>query len=304
MKSMLTEKKSWKTQKGITLIALVVTIIVLLILAGISIMMLTGQNGILVRAKEASDKTNIANEKEAIEFWAIDVKTNSLIDGTDNNSIGEKLSNKNLGTDWKTIVVDGKSYGTNWYFLEKGTKMENGTELERSWLVNYETGEIIELEENKYSKLTGTDTAVESAKENIIFNLDGTIIDKATNMNDLQWSDGSEPVGFEDENENSGLAKNSFKFDGIDDYIKIRYDDSQAIKSDGTPYTNENGEALTKKQVLEQNGFTFEFYGKWQQGTIKYQKEDVQKIEDDSSRGLFCFRKGNVEDLSSMWIKI
>ncbi len=304
MKSMLTEKKSWKTQKGITLIALVVTIIVLLILAGISIMMLTGQNGILVRAKEASDKTNIANEKEAIEFWAIDVKTNSLIDGTDNNSIGEKLSNKNLGTDWKTIVVDGKSYGTNWYFLEKGTKMENGTELERSWLVNYETGEIIELEENKYSKLTGTDTAVESAKENIIFNLDGTIIDKATNMNDLQWSDGSEPVGFEDENENSGLAKNSFKFDGIDDYIKIRYDDSQAIKSDGTPYTNENGEALTKKQVLEQNGFTFEFYGKWQQGTIKYQKEDVQKIEDDSSRGLFCFRKGNVEDLSSMRIKI
>ena len=267
-------------------------------------MMLTGQNGILVRAKEASDKTNIANEKEAIEFWAIDVKTNSLIDGTDNNSIGEKLSNKNLGTDWKTIVVDGKSYGTNWYFLEKGTKMENGTELERSWLVNYETGEIIELEENKYSKLTGTDTAVESAKENIIFNLDGTIIDKATNMNDLQWSDGSEPVGFEDENENSGLAKNSFKFDGIDDYIKIRYDDSQAIKSDGTPYTNENGETLTKKQVLEQNGFTFEFYGKWQQGTIKYQKEDVQKIEDDSSRGLFCFRKGNVEDLSSMRIKI
>ncbi len=42
---------------GITLIALVVTIIVLLILAGVSISMLTGQNGILNRASEAKEKT-------------------------------------------------------------------------------------------------------------------------------------------------------------------------------------------------------------------------------------------------------
>ena len=41
-----------KQENGITLIALVVTIIVLLILAGISIAMLTGQNGILNRAAE------------------------------------------------------------------------------------------------------------------------------------------------------------------------------------------------------------------------------------------------------------
>ena len=42
-------------KQGITLIALVVTIIVLLILAGVSIQMLTGQNGILKRAKEAKE---------------------------------------------------------------------------------------------------------------------------------------------------------------------------------------------------------------------------------------------------------
>ena len=40
-------------QKGITLIALVITIIVLLILAGVSIAMLTGKNGILTRTNEA-----------------------------------------------------------------------------------------------------------------------------------------------------------------------------------------------------------------------------------------------------------
>ena len=50
--------------KGITLIALVVTIIVLLILAGISIAMLTGQNGILNRAAEAKEKTRVAQEDE------------------------------------------------------------------------------------------------------------------------------------------------------------------------------------------------------------------------------------------------
>lgn len=51
-------------EKGITLIALVVTIIVLLILAGISISMLTGQNGILNRAQEAKNKTEQAEKEE------------------------------------------------------------------------------------------------------------------------------------------------------------------------------------------------------------------------------------------------
>ena len=52
--------------KGITLIALVITIIVLLILAGVSIAMLTGQNGILTQAQNASTQTEIAEEKEII----------------------------------------------------------------------------------------------------------------------------------------------------------------------------------------------------------------------------------------------
>lgn len=55
-----------KNNKGITLIALVVTIIVLLILAGVSIAMLTGQNGILNRASDAGKETAIANAKEKV----------------------------------------------------------------------------------------------------------------------------------------------------------------------------------------------------------------------------------------------
>ena len=55
-----------KNNKGITLIALVVTIIVLLILAGVSIAMLTGQNGILNRASQASYSNDIGEAKDQI----------------------------------------------------------------------------------------------------------------------------------------------------------------------------------------------------------------------------------------------
>lgn len=56
-----------RQEKGITLIALVITIIVLLILAGISISMLTGEHGILQRAEEAKKNTEIASAKEQIQ---------------------------------------------------------------------------------------------------------------------------------------------------------------------------------------------------------------------------------------------
>ncbi len=55
-----------KHSNGITLIALVITIIVLLILAGVTIATLTGENGILNKVSEASEQTKIGDEKEAI----------------------------------------------------------------------------------------------------------------------------------------------------------------------------------------------------------------------------------------------
>lgn len=57
-----------REKRGITLIALVITIIVLLILAGVSIAMLTGENGILTQAQNAKSKTEEAEEKEKIQL--------------------------------------------------------------------------------------------------------------------------------------------------------------------------------------------------------------------------------------------
>ncbi len=49
-----------KNKNGITLIALVITIIVLLILAGVSLNMLLGDNGVLTKTKMAKTKSEIA----------------------------------------------------------------------------------------------------------------------------------------------------------------------------------------------------------------------------------------------------
>ena len=60
--------------KGITLIALVITIIVLLILAGVSVATLTGNNGILIRAQEAREATEKAEIEEQIRLALLSAK--------------------------------------------------------------------------------------------------------------------------------------------------------------------------------------------------------------------------------------
>ena len=61
-------KNVLKSTKGITLIALVITIIVLLILAGVSIAMLTGENGILTQAQRAKNETENAAKQEEMDL--------------------------------------------------------------------------------------------------------------------------------------------------------------------------------------------------------------------------------------------
>ena len=65
-----------KNQRGITLIALVITIIVLLILAGVSIAMLTGENGILTRAGDAAFETAFATARENVANIINETMTN------------------------------------------------------------------------------------------------------------------------------------------------------------------------------------------------------------------------------------
>ena len=99
-----------KNQKGVTLIALVVTIVVLLILAGVAIAMLRGDNGILTEATKASSETKISEETEAVSN-AINELTTEFYDqkyvqktATDDDTVG-----KHVGTGLLTLAGTGKN---------------------------------------------------------------------------------------------------------------------------------------------------------------------------------------------------
>ena len=64
-------KLKLKKDKGITLIALVITIVVLLILAGVSIATLTGDKGIIINTYKAKEETKRAESKEKIEVQVL-----------------------------------------------------------------------------------------------------------------------------------------------------------------------------------------------------------------------------------------
>ena len=134
------EKAKRKNEKGITLIALVITIIVLLILAGVTITTLTGDNGILNKASKAKLETEYSEVRDAMVLTVSEYKLykyegeqlgyiewlqgKGIIDS--NNVINaEKLLGRNLST--------GKGTGTtDVYKLEESTEIAKLGNIEGS----------------------------------------------------------------------------------------------------------------------------------------------------------------------------
>lgn len=219
-----------KENKGITLVALIVTIIVLLILAGISVSMLTGNNGILSQSQKAKEQIEIASEKEALQLTIMSQE----ISKEEKYNIGAKLYDKTVanGNKWN-VIKDNESdmtYGTGWNYIEKGTQIENWGKAQKNWVINYETGEVKELKENSYNNLKyGMNLAV---SEGLALNVD------PVNMEDKNsWGEGVTLYGVQD-SDGYGWNGSEIKLDGVDDYIEV--------------YTD----------VSADEGITFEFYAK------------------------------------------
>ena len=79
-------------KRGITLIALIITIIILLILAGITVTMLTGENGIINRATEAREETRSAAVQEQVALWNASKKIDEATGGKTAQSRDELLA--------------------------------------------------------------------------------------------------------------------------------------------------------------------------------------------------------------------
>ena len=116
-------KNITRRQTGITLIALIITIIILLILAGVSIAMLTGNNGILTQAKLAKENTEAAKEQEEKDLDKMNsyinektIKDNYTDINGDKATIPEGFSvDENENVISKGLVVNGpdKANGDN-----------------------------------------------------------------------------------------------------------------------------------------------------------------------------------------------
>lgn len=95
-----------KSRNGITLIVLVITIIILLILAGITIAVLTGDNGLLNKAGNAKQASEVANAIEEIQFEVMkSYKKNGTID---EDKINQNLSKIN-GLTYNDKVIDSNN---------------------------------------------------------------------------------------------------------------------------------------------------------------------------------------------------
>ena len=97
------KEKNKDMNKGITLIALVITIIVLLILAAVSIATLTGENGILTRANDAKTSTEIAEEREKVELAATAALADDLGGEIKESFLKQELE-KYFGTDGVSVA--------------------------------------------------------------------------------------------------------------------------------------------------------------------------------------------------------
>ena len=115
-------KNKLKENQGITLIALVITIIVLLILAGVSIAMLTGQNGILSQAENAKTRTTQSSAEEMVSVAIGGLQAENLGDTSKitPQMIADQVNEENNRSD---VTAEGTSFPTNIVFNDDGIKV-------------------------------------------------------------------------------------------------------------------------------------------------------------------------------------
>ena len=136
---------STKNNKGITLIALVITIIVLLILAGVSIAMLTGENGILNQAQKAKEETENAQGEEQNILTGYENYINSATNQVIDDDLPGNEDLKTFITQWS--VADGETIVLPIYEIQE-TDEERGekeTYFNYNLTVDYGDGTVLEI---------------------------------------------------------------------------------------------------------------------------------------------------------------
>ena len=149
-------EKNLKNSKGITLIALVVTIIVLLILAGISIMMLTGNNGILQRASDSKERTDLSQIEEAIKLEYFDLLGTDILNYGNSATVKQAIENIMTKDEYKDKIVK-KNGGSGSITLSANSVIVGATSPNNIATITIEEGssdgEYYAVSSGKYYKI-------------------------------------------------------------------------------------------------------------------------------------------------------
>ena len=135
-----------KRQKGITLIALVVTIVVLLILAGITISLVFGSNGVIQKAQDSKEQTKIGEMREKLEMAKVPV----YADGNGSYKVQDywgRIESEGLIAD-KTVDIIDNGDGTYEVTTTPGYVFEITVEPNKEIAENIIIGECIGKGEN------------------------------------------------------------------------------------------------------------------------------------------------------------
>ena len=124
---------NFRQKKGITLIALVITIIVLLILAGVTIATLTGDNGLLTKTSKANLETRGASVEERKDLWKTEQNTDNYVEGDTAQSLDEllnELEKEGLITPEERIQIEENGNEYVWIEVPKSITQTANTKEE------------------------------------------------------------------------------------------------------------------------------------------------------------------------------
>ena len=118
-----TQQVFFRKQRGITLLALIITIIVLIILAGITVQMITSDNGIIKNTQKAKESTELAMIKDEVQTLWLEVQQENIRYNKSPEELGELLEDKLLENDSESTVTYKEEDETYEVFY-KGYDME------------------------------------------------------------------------------------------------------------------------------------------------------------------------------------
>ena len=230
-------KQKLKNEKGITLVALVITIIVLLILAGVTLSMVMGDSGIFGKANSAKEKTQLSNAEETIKLAVLEnqVKSVSGDAALTNDQLKEEIAKK-LTEQGYTV-----SGSTVTYYGDKTIDIENYLEKESKTYTAYNVGDQVTVGgENFYVIKTS------SASEEKVTLLAEKNIDTTT----MKQSDSSNIIAFSSTNYWSSIEGKTYPYNLNNTATSANTDAIAIAKAYGTAKGGE-GRLMTYEEANE-----------------------------------------------------